>query len=100
MRNSKRNYCSTLSRSVKQSVSVTSIDSRTPTRNPDSIVGRLRSMRSALTAPELAELLHLGRNTVYAQIKSGRIPSYRIGQTVRLDPAVIADWLEAQQMAA
>jgi excisionase family DNA binding protein len=92
----KRQDCNALNRSA----SVVSIDSRTTTYQSDSIVCRLRRMRKALSVPELAEMLNMGRNTVYSQIKSGRIPSYRIGQTVRLDPAVIADWLEAQEMAA
>jgi excisionase family DNA binding protein len=56
-------------------------------------------MQVALTVTALAEILAMGRNTVYTQVKSGRIPSYRLGATVRLDPSVIADWLEAQEMA-
>ena len=68
--------------------------------NPDTIVARIRAMRSALSVTKLADLLGMGRNTVYVLVRSGKIPSMRIAGTVRLDPAAIADWLEERSMAA
>jgi excisionase family DNA binding protein len=57
-------------------------------------------MRSALSVTDLAEMLSMGRNTVYTLVRSGRIPSMKIGSVLRLDPAVIADWLECHSAAA
>lgn len=37
----------------------------------------------ALTADEVAEILHIGRNAVYALAKSGELSSYRIGRRLR-----------------
>lgn len=36
----------------------------------------------ALNASEVAELLHIGRNAVYALAKSGELPSYRLGRKI------------------
>ena len=58
------------------------------------IVEQLRIRKSALSVAELAKLLSMGTRTIYAGIKSGRIPSIRILGTVRLDPQQIAVWLE------
>lgn len=36
----------------------------------------------ALNATDVAELLHIGRNAVYALAKSGELPSYRMGRKI------------------
>lgn len=36
----------------------------------------------ALNATDVAELLHIGRNAVYALAKSGKLPSYRVGRKI------------------
>lgn len=36
----------------------------------------------ALNATDVAELLHIGRNAVYALAKSGELPSYRVGRKI------------------
>ena len=71
-----------------------------PKVNPDSIIARLRAMRTAMLVKDLAYLLGMGRNTVYLMIRSGRIPSIRIGSVVRVDPVQVADWLEERTVAA
>jgi excisionase family DNA binding protein len=70
----------------------------TPTSAPDTIVERLRAMKKAISVTELAVILGLSRNTVYIYVRKGHIPSYRLRGTVRLDPVVIARWLEQQAM--
>ena len=37
----------------------------------------------ALTAEEVAEILHVGRNAVYDLAKTGELGSYRIGRRLR-----------------
>ena len=60
------------------------------------LIEQLRTRNSALSVPELAELLSMGTRTIYTGIKAGRIPSIRILGTVRLDPQQIANWLEVR----
>lgn len=42
-----------------------------------------------LTADELARVLRVGRTTVYRWAKEGRLPSVKIGKTVRFNPLEI-----------
>jgi excisionase family DNA binding protein len=67
---------------------------------PTTIIERIRSMRSALSVTEFADLMGMGRNTVYTLVRSGRIPSMKVGSVLRLDPVIIADWLECRSDAA
>jgi excisionase family DNA binding protein len=57
-------------------------------------------MRSAISVTDLAEILSMGRNTIYVMVRAGRIPSMRIGSTLRIDPAEVANWLEERTRAA
>ena len=41
---------------------------------------RLEDFGDVLTAEEVAEVLRLGRNTVYDALRSGTIPSVRVGR--------------------
>jgi excisionase family DNA binding protein len=54
---------------------------------------RIERSPHALTAPELAALLHVGKTVVYDLAKRGRIPHYRLGGSIRFDPATTAAWL-------
>ena len=49
-----------------------------------------------LTVPEVATLLGLGRSTVYAWAKSGRIPAIRIGPRWRFHPEILEAWILAR----
>ncbi len=69
-------------------------------QEPATIVTRLRSMETALSLTELARILGMGRNTVYTMARSGRIPAYKFGSTLRADPIEIADWMERHSNAA
>jgi len=57
----------------------------------------LRSYHRALTARELAGILHLHPVTVYRKAKAHIIPCRFIGTSVRFDPGVIAQWWEESQ---
>lgn len=49
--------------------------------------------RRLLTARELAELLGVHENWVYARAAAGRIPSYRIDGARRFARDEVEDWL-------
>jgi excisionase family DNA binding protein len=61
---------------------------------PATISEILRSYHRALTAREIAEILHLHPVTVYRKAKAHVIPCRFIGTAVRFDPGVIAQWWE------
>lgn len=47
-----------------------------------------------MTVPEMAEILHIGRNSAYALVNSGAIRSIRIGRNIRIPQAALLDYLE------
>lgn len=60
------------------------------------IIDRLRSMDRALTAREAATLLHIHYTTFYRMLRGGKVPAFRIGGTVRIDPGQLADFLQSK----
>jgi excisionase family DNA binding protein len=64
-----------------------------------SIIEKLEAMPNAITASELAMLLHLGNMVVYDMVSRGALPCIRIGYTVRFDPHEIAQWLRNRSSA-
>ena len=64
-----------------------------------SIIDQLRSRTSLLTVEETAEILNIHKLTAYRWIDNGKIPSIRVGTAVRVDPAALADHLEANTIA-
>jgi excisionase family DNA binding protein len=56
-----------------------------------------RGAKGALTAKQLAEMLNINRKTVFKMAKAGRIPSFRIGTSIRFDARLIVDWLRKQR---
>lgn len=68
-------------------------------RSPDqrfSLAERIEKIGHALTASHLAELLNISRVTIFKHAAAGRIPSFRIGTSVRFDPRAVAEWLRNQ----
>ena len=59
---------------------------------------RIERRTSALTAPELADLLGLGKTAIYDLAKRGGIPHYRVAGSIRLDPATTAAWLRDREV--
>ena len=55
----------------------------------DSIDGRT----NALTVSDVAALLNISERQVYKLAAENRIPSFKIGGSVRFDPAAFAAWL-------
>lgn len=46
-----------------------------------------------MTVPEMAEILHIGRNAAYELVKCGAIRSIRIGRNIRIPQAALLDYL-------
>jgi excisionase family DNA binding protein len=63
---------------------------------PLTLADRIERTARALTADELSKILTVSRITIFKQAKAGRIPSFRIGTSVRFDPRAIANWLRRQ----
>jgi len=60
---------------------------------------RIEHWPHALTAPELADMLGLGKTAIYDLAKRGGIPYYRVAGSIRLDPATTAAWLRNREVA-
>lgn len=56
------------------------------------------SRKSAWTVAALSTLLEMSPKTLYAQVKRGVLPAYRIGTSIRFDPCRVAAWLAASEL--
>jgi putative molybdopterin biosynthesis protein len=50
-----------------------------------------------LTVEEVQELLKVGRTFAYSLVRSGELPSYRVGRLLRIRRSDVEDWLESQR---
>ena len=48
-----------------------------------------------LTAREVSDAIGISEHRLYELARQSRIPSVRIGRSVRFDPRRVADWLRA-----
>lgn len=64
------------------------------------IVETIENMDSLLTLDGLSKLLTISEKTLYKAIKAGRLPGYRLGGSVRLEPAEVAKWLRQRSTRA
>lgn len=53
----------------------------------------LEKKQTALRVGDLAELLNVNERSVYRWAAKHKIPSFKIGGTVRFNPATVAEWL-------
>jgi excisionase family DNA binding protein len=56
-------------------------------RNPE-------NLPLVLSVPELASVLHIGRNAAYDLVNSGQIRCVRIGKNIRIPQSALLDYLE------
>ena len=63
-----------------------------------SLFESLSSARTPLTIAQTAELLGLHPMTVYKWTRAGKMPSLRLGGTVRIDPADLIVWIKARHL--
>jgi excisionase family DNA binding protein len=67
---------------------------------PKTIVEKIAAKRSAFPLKEFAELMNIEYGTAHQMAKDGRLPGVmRVGSSIRLDPATIADWLRQRTSA-
>ena len=52
-----------------------------------------------LDVPQVATLLRVGRNTVYALVARNAIPHRRLGKTIRFSRRAVMSWLSTWQGA-
>lgn len=50
-------------------------------------------MTTALTVAQVAAALHIGKNTAYDLIRTGQIPSLRIGRAIRVPEPALQEWI-------
>jgi excisionase family DNA binding protein len=55
-------------------------------RNPE-------NLPLVLSVPELASVLHIGRNAAYDLVNSGQIRCVRIGKNIRIPQSALMDYL-------
>lgn len=59
-----------------------------------SLADRIRAFDRAMTVKDVAKLFSVEKGTIYKRARSGDIPSFRVGTSVRFDPKALADWHE------
>ncbi len=62
------------------------------------IADLLRERKSAITVPELAGMLSISERQVYKLAATNRIPSFKIGTSVRFDPQAVREWLQEKEL--
>jgi excisionase family DNA binding protein len=61
-----------------------------------SIIKTLRERAQPLNVAELAKLLLVTEGTIQKWARLKQIPCIRVGDTIRIDPGMLADWIEVQ----
>lgn len=51
--------------------------------------------RDVLDVPQVASLLAVGRNTIYALVAKNQIPHRRLGKAIRFSRAAVMSWLSS-----
>lgn len=66
---------------------------RVPVRSHSTIISALEAAESALTVSQVAKLLNISLASAYRQCKSGGLPAFAVGGSIRIDPQLLADYL-------
>ena len=61
-----------------------------------SIIKKLREQTEPFTVSDVANLLSVTASTIQRWARQGQIPSIRIGDTIRFDPSMLADFIDLQ----
>lgn len=56
---------------------------------------QLESRHDVLDVPQVASLLAVGRNTIYALVARNEIPHRRLGKAIRFSRAAVMSWLSS-----
>jgi excisionase family DNA binding protein len=60
------------------------------------IIEQIENHTSALKAQDVAKLLEVTRQHLYAMAAQGTIPCFRVGAAIRFDPQELAAWLKTR----
>ena len=60
---------------------------------PSILADFIAKKTSALTVADVAALLNISKREVYKLVAEFRIPSFKIGGSIRFDPLVFSVWL-------
>ena len=55
----------------------------------------INNLPLVLSVPELASVLHIGRNAAYELVNTGKIRSIRIGKNIRIPQSALLDYLNS-----
>jgi excisionase family DNA binding protein len=61
-----------------------------------SMIGALRLRLQPLNVKEFAWIFRVADDTALKWIREGRVPAFRLGKTVRIDPHLLADMLQRE----
>lgn len=61
---------------------------------------QLLDERDVLDVPQVASLLRVGRNTVYALVSRNAIPHRRLGKAIRFSRVAVMSWLSTSWQVA
>jgi excisionase family DNA binding protein len=64
-----------------------------------SILKNLRERSEPLNVKELAKLLCVSEATIQRWVRGREVPALRIGDTIRFDPGLLAEWIEQRSIA-
>ena len=65
-----------------------------------SILKNLRERTAPLNVKDLAELLDVTEGTIQRWVRRRQVPAIRVGDVIRFDPGMLADWIELQGSTA
>jgi excisionase family DNA binding protein len=65
-----------------------------------SILKNLRARMAPLNVKDLAELLNVTEGTIQRWVRRSQVPAIRVGDVIRFDPGMLADWIELQAAAS
>jgi excisionase family DNA binding protein len=65
-----------------------------------SILKNLRGRTAPLNVKDLAELLDVTEATIQRWVRRHQVPAIRVGDIIRFDPCMLADWIELQAAAS
>jgi excisionase family DNA binding protein len=61
-----------------------------------SIIKKLRETDEPLNVSALAKLLNVAEGTILRWVRKRQIPAIRIGDVIRVDGTMLADWIELE----
>ena len=65
-----------------------------------SILKNLRGRTAPLNVKDFAELLDVTEGTIQRWVRRNQVPAIRVGDVIRFDPGILADWIEVQAAAS